>query len=363
VCYFGTYSKGFVRNKILIDGLIENGVNVVECNEESPPLIKVNKGKYIFGALKRGLKLLKKYLALNNIDLIIVGYPGFESVLQIKCLTKKPIIYDPFISSYLSYVHDYKIVASNSIMARMYYFFDSKSFKQSDLIISDTDIHGKILSRLFTVDINKLNTVQVGSNPKIFYPREYRNENGKFVIGFYGTYIPLHGVNIILEAAKRLKNRPNIVFELVGGGTENEIFLNSVKFKIKHKLTNVKFIPHIPLRDLVEKIAKSDIQLGIFGGTLKSNIVIPNKVYSALAMAKPIITSDTIASRELLNHEKSAYLCKNADPESLAQAIIALQEDKKLRDKIARNGYSLFEKYLTPKKLGNDLKNIILKLL
>ncbi len=32
VCYWGTYDKGYLRNKILITGLRENGVEVVECH-------------------------------------------------------------------------------------------------------------------------------------------------------------------------------------------------------------------------------------------------------------------------------------------------------------------------------------------
>ncbi len=344
-------------------GLIDNGINIIECNERSPILLKVNKGKYIFNFIKRSLKLLKKIIDTHDFDLVIVGYPGYESVFQIRRLTKKPIIYDPFVSSYLSYVYDYKFIKENSFLSKLYYLVDYISFKQADLILSDTSIHGKIFSKLLYQKEDKFKTILVGSDPEIFYPQKYENEKNNFIISFYGGYIPLQGLKIILAASKILKSYSDIKFEIIGGGPENKLFQEVVRFKVKNNLDNVDLIPHIPINQLPQKIAKSEIQLGIFGGTLKSNIVIPNKVYSALAMKKPVITADTIAIRELLTHEKNVFLCKNADIDSLVNAIINLYEDKNLRSKIAGNGYKIFEEYLTPQKLGKVLKNLILKLL
>ena len=36
VCYFGTYSTGpgYPRNRVIIKGLRENGIEVVECHKE-----------------------------------------------------------------------------------------------------------------------------------------------------------------------------------------------------------------------------------------------------------------------------------------------------------------------------------------
>jgi len=192
----------------------------------------------------------------------------------------------------------------------------------------------------------------VGSDSDIFYPQGHKNEGDKFIIGFYGKYLPLQGVKIIFAAAKILKKYSEIKFEIIGGSPENKLYQEIFRYKIRNKLDNIELIPPVPLGQLPEKIARSDIQLGIFGGTLKSNIVIPNKVYSALAMKKQVITANTLAVRELLTHEENVYLCKNADIDSLVSAIIKLYEDKNLRNRIARNGFELFKKYLPKQELS-----------
>ena len=113
---------------------------------------------------------------------------------------------------------------------------------------------------------------------------------------------------------------------------------------------------------LIGEIDNSDVCLGIFGDTPKTSLVIPNKVYEALAMARPVITADTPAIRELFD-ENDMLLVKPADPESLAEGILRLKRDPLLRKKIAENGYNKFNKFASSIVLGRELKEIIEKLL
>jgi glycosyltransferase involved in cell wall biosynthesis len=92
----------------------------------------------------------------------------------------------------------------------------------------------------------------------------------------------------------------------------------------------------------VEALAASDVCLGIFGTSPKASRVIPNKVFDALAAARPVITADTSAAREALAHRDTAWLCPAGDPAALAEAIVELQRDPVLRFDLARRGNVLF---------------------
>ena len=127
------------------------------------------------------------------------------------------------------------------------------------------------------------------------------------------------------------------------------------------QIHNVTFLERAEYTALPDFIASADVCLGIFGNTGKTQRVIPNKVYEYAAMAKPIITSDTPAVRELFN-EQEIMLIRNDDPEILADAIVRLQKDPDLRNRLAENGYRKFVNSATPEILGQQLKNIIEKL-
>ena len=106
-------------------------------------------------------------------------------------------------------------------------------------------------------------------------------------------------------------------------------------------------------------IQKSSIVLGVFGVTSKTAMVIPNKIYEALACGKPVITADTPAAAELLKDTQSALLVPPGDPEALARAIMTLRSDDVLRDRIAEKGHEIFLAEATPKVIvGNILKQL-----
>ena len=106
-----------------------------------------------------------------------------------------------------------------------------------------------------------------------------------------------------------------------------------------------------------------NVGLGLFGNTLNTRLLIPHKVYEAMAMRKALITSDTPAARELLVDRENAILCKAADPQSFADTIRLLKNDGSLRDNIAGNGYETFNNECSPRIIGREILQIVKQLL
>jgi len=104
---------------------------------------------------------------------------------------------------------------------------------------------------------------------------------------------------------------------------------------------------------------QADVCLGLFGKPAKIQRVIPTKVFECAAMARPIITGEAPAIYELFSDE-DIKLVKMADPEDLARAILELKKDPVLRQKLGENAYKKFKEFASTKKLGEQLKNIIL---
>jgi glycosyltransferase involved in cell wall biosynthesis len=80
--------------------------------------------------------------------------------------------------------------------------------------------------------------------------------------------------------------------------------------------------------------------------------VIPNKVFQALATARPVITADTPAARELLAHDRDALLVPPGDPAALAAAVLRVAREDGLADRLANAGRETYEAHAAEPVLG-----------
>ncbi|MFQ6056419.1 MAG: glycosyltransferase, partial [Methanosarcinales archaeon] len=288
ICYFGSYNRDYPRNKILINGLRKNNVNVTECNFDFPHIITI------------------KDSLSHEYDGIIVGFPGQKTVPFARLISKLKgvnLVFDAFLSVYNTYVFDRKDVKQNSLKGRYYYSLDKISCKLADVVLLDTYQHIKYFLKTFNISQNKFRRIFIGAEDNIFYPRKYKKDGDKFVVEFHGKFIPLQGTNYIIKAAKLLEKDKEIIFNLIGNGKTYE---KTFRLAQKLKLKNVNFLGWIVYEKLPFFIANADVGLGIFGNTEKAKMVVPNKAYEILAMKKALITGDSPASREVgLINEKN----------------------------------------------------------
>ena len=352
ICYLGPYNSDYPRNRVIIKGLMKNGVKLIECNVHSS-----NRLLDYISLLRKGMRL--------DCDVAMLGargsYYGQPLVPLVKNMTRKPLVFDAMLTLYETDVVDRKLVKENSVKAKLWYLLDYASLHAADLVLSDTESHAKYYSSTYHVELKKFRRVLIGSDDEVFYPRQSKKEDNCFLVMFWGGFIPLQGVKYIVKAAKLLESHKDVKFELRGfGQTYSEALELSRSLRVK----NVTFVPKwVSYDKLPNYIANADVCLGIFGETEKAQRVIPTKAVEALAMRKPLITGDSPAAREILKNGENCILVPMADPKALVEAILTLKGDKKLRDKIAENGYKLFKEKLSPKAIGKELKSILMKLI
>lgn len=336
ILFFGNYAANYSRTHVLLMGLSRNRISVVECNDNSENLVV------------RSLKLIYKFVTIKGqgADIILVGFPGHFDVPLAWILSKiygKKVVFDAFISLYNSYILDRHYYSKNSWRAKVWFFVDWLDCKLADVVLLDTDVHIKYFVKTFHLPPGKFYRVLVGTDEKIFYPRR-ANRHSKFTVGFHGSYLPLQGVPIIIEAAKLV---PGVLFRLLGEGPE---YQKCRRLAEKMHLDNVEFLPPVSYNDLPNFINSNDVYLGgPFGSNEKAGLVIPNKVYEAIAMKKATVVGDSTATRELFKNGIHCLFVKQGDYKSLAGAIVRLKTNKMFREKIAKGGYNLLVKRLTPK--------------
>ncbi|NIM91385.1 MAG: glycosyltransferase [Candidatus Aminicenantes bacterium] len=351
ICYFGSFQENYQRNLIIRKGLAENNVEVLECNVPFGLELRF---------WQRYSRLISKHKNLNkDYDFLLVAEMNHKNIplaYLISRLYRKPLIFDPFISIYDSNVMDRKRVKPRTFAALKCLLWDKISMKLADLVLADTYQHLSYFNEKLKISEDRMGVLYVGSDDDYFNSNssDTQPRNG-FSVFFYGSFVPLQGIEYIVKAASLL-SKEDIQFKILGKGqTYQEI--RALEKRLQP--ANIRFIAPVPLEELPLHIDKSDISLGIFGNTEKTQRVIPTKVYNSLAMGKPVITGDTPAIREVFSDGKNILLCKCANEESLAEAIMQLKKNQELRRKIAAGGHELVSEKFTQKAIGWRLIEIL----
>ena len=278
-----------------------------------------------------------------------------------------PVVYDYFISKFQTFYEDRMWFSrKNRVFKLLKYAFlfcvDYFECLLSDRVILDTKTHIKYFNLKFRLKKEKFYRIFIGAEP-IFKAKgsskENKDKKGKIRVGFWGTYIPLHGIEYIIKAAQNLKDDNRIIISLLGKG---QTYTKNYDLAKALKLDNVEFLDMILLNKLPDFISSCDIGLGIFGKGEKSLCVIPNKIYEAIKMRIPLITANTPAVRELFTHKKNIYLCQKANPKSLSDGILELINNKSLRYSIADNAYHLYKDKTSLRCIAKDLADFFLEL-
>ena len=319
------------------------GIEVLDCSSTMRGPLRYADGfrKFLFAAGKS--------------DVVLIGFLGHFIMPFAKLVTRKKIIFDAFVSVYQTMASDRGVFKPGSLAARLAGYIDKKACLLADAVLLDTDSHIDYYCRRYGLGRDKFAKVPASADDKVMKPMAGR-EDGSFIVHFHGEFQPLHGAKYIISAAAML---PDVKFRITGKGKTLAKCLDLAKAR---NLGNVEFLEPVSYEKLARRMAQADICLGIFGRTEKADMVIPNKVYEAMAMEKPVITARTAAAEELFRHGENVFFTEPADPAGLAAAIAELKEDPALRQRIAEGGYRLFREKCSPAIVGNMIRETAEKL-
>jgi len=332
------------RDQVLLRGLEKNGVKVIYCIDSSWFIFKF-------------IRLAKKHWELRDeYDFMFVGYLSNIAVPLARILSQKKVIYNAGHSMYEGIVLDREEVSRLSPKAFYIWLVDFLAFHTAHLSLVESASQRKFLAKMFKIKEGKLKITLTGANDKIFYPDSRVKKRDQFCVVFRGKFLPGTGVKYVLEAARILKNK-DVNFLIIGRGMLKKRVRPTIQ---EFNLKNVELITeYLSDNDLREKMLSCHVILGQFADHPRMDRTIQNKTFEALALSMPYITRDSQSNREILQDRENCLFVKPADARDLAEKILELKTDTKLRRKIAENGYILYRKKLTPKILGKGLMDII----
>jgi len=316
---FGFPDPKSPRYRNLVSKYESEGYEIAEC-------LTTKKGFY-----GKHRSLLKKYKELSTrnsqLSTILVNFPGYYLMPIAWWITRFPrkqLIFDAFISISDTLVSDRRKISWINPLAWFYYAADVFSTHLADEVLIDTEAHKRFFMKRFFLKAKRIRVVYVGTLDDLFHagPKENKLPEGKFNALFIGSYIPLQGIEYILQAAKILSDQQDIHFTLIGGGQTYDA-MTTLAYDLG--LKNITFLDFMPLEDLPHYLRSCDVALGIFGTSDKANRVIPHKVYDAVGCGVPVITANNLAIGEKFTDGKEVFLCKTGDAQSLSHAIMRVK--------------------------------------
>ena len=268
---------------------------------------------------------------------VLVPHPSQIDAVTVGLLCRMlrlPMVIDFFVSLHETVVEDRRLVSASSPVARALRRVDTWAARLADVVLVDTPQDADAFAEATATDRDKWRVVWVGADPANFGPRDDVAVEPRTVL-FYGTYIPLQGIEHIVHAS--LVMPADYRVRLVGNGQ-----LRSETEQLAARLSApVEFVDQVAEADLSRLIAGSMVCLGVFGAGDKTGRVIPNKVFQCLAVGRPVVTGDTPAMAALSGAVERVPV---ADPAAIAAAVQGLMEDPVRREALAAKGREVFEK-------------------
>lgn len=206
---------------------------------------------------------------------------------------------------------------------------ESFAYRKADAIVSVTESFVPHISARGGAD--KVTVITNGVDLDFYTPAtdgarlaaEFGVDN-RFVAAYVGTHGMAHGLDVILRAAARLQDDPNIAFLLAGDGAEREQLL---KERDRLCLGNV-FIVGQQSKDRMPGIwALTDVSLVLLRKRPTFESVIPSKIFEAMAMAKPIVLGVRGESQRIVEAAGGGLCIEPENDAELAEAVRQLAAD------------------------------------
>jgi glycosyltransferase involved in cell wall biosynthesis len=205
---------------------------------------------------------------------------------------------DFFVGLYETEVEDAGHTDPRSFRAKQLRLADWLAVRLADVCAIDTEVRASRFSGHYK-ERRRFLTLPVGA-PDWAYARPVLRKRGhRPTVLYYGNYLRLHGLLDLVDALADLQRRGLLSARVLflGDGPDYQVVTTTVRAQSLQDA--IEFHPPVSPTDLAEYLHRSDIVLGVFGGSPKARGVIANKVWQGLYAGKIAVTRASPALNEI----------------------------------------------------------------
>lgn len=251
-----------------------------------------------------------------------------------------------------------KLERKSLILDRLARRVEIRAYEECDVLVCISNNLKQRLIEKTCISEEKILVIPNGVNTEYINPDNHRPKRlfKGFTIGFVGSLYAWAGIGLLLDALQELRLE-GLDFSLVIIGDGQMKATWEDRSQQLGLGDNVKFLGLLSQEDLLPILAGCDI--GYSGHLdLKERQVYrsPLKLYEYMAMAKPVVASDTEDSRVVVDEGETGFLFQPGDKNSLKQA---LKKAFAVKDRLSQKGVKARQEIELNHSWSNRVKVLI----
>jgi len=253
----------------------------------------------------------------------------------------------------------------NRPLLRFLEFLEKRLYRSAAHIVTVGDgYQARILEKADVAD--RISVITNGVDLARFAARspdaEFLNElgfAGKFTCSYVGTIGMAHGLEVVAEAARILRDRgrEDIRFCLVGDGAVRERLTRlAAELGVNGSIV---FAGRRPAESVPSILASSDACLIHLKECDLFETVIPSKMFEAMGMARPIILGVRGDALAILRRADAGLEMEPGSAESLVSCVTRLADDRALCSALGARGRAFVEQHYNRDRLAAEMLGIL----
>ncbi len=183
----------------------------------------------------------------------------------------------------------------------------------------------------------------------------------QFVCSYVGTIGMAHGLDVVIRAARLLRDRGrrDISFCLVGDGAERAGLQQRVRDE--HLEDSIVFTGRLPREQIPKVLAASDACLVHLRKCELFGSVIPSKIFETMAMRRPIIMGVAGQALEIVTRARAGLPMVPESAESLVENVERLADDGQLARELGQAGRAFVVEHYDRNRLAQDYLDLLIR--
>ena len=305
--------------------------------------------RYIFGSILsifhariNGCKIFHFHIFYTNILVLF-------NIILVKLLFAKVVLT----------IHDVNSFTNND----NYLFFQSIIYDLSDSILTHNNFSKEEILKIrsYNHKERKISIIPHGNYIPFINIQKNKLSARKFlgissdkkVILFFGLIKEVKGLEILLDALNIVKDKlPNILLLIVGKVWKND-FTYYQTIIDQHNLQNYCFLKtnYIPDAEVRYYFGSCDLVVLPYKKIFQSGVLM-----MAMSYDKPVLVSDLLPLKEIINDGKNGFTFESENYLSLADRLVDILNDEQLLERVNINNQELIKNQFCWSKIGKQTK-------